>query len=145
MKRRRDSEGPDLFARMGADGGGTPSLPNAVRGRVAVPPATVAVRGGSDDVSVNDLAPWLGTLVSFEESDVEAVVLLARHLAAKGGPVDGDFLSLKTWLFRGREGLLPDAKPRLIGAKARAAEQARLEKAAEASLATWVLRRFMAR
>ena len=118
-----------------ADGGGTPSLPNAVRGRVAVPPATVAVRGGSDDVSVNDLAPWLGTLVSFEESDVEAVALLARHLAAKGGPVDGDFLSLKTWLFRGREGLLPDAKPRLIGAKARAAEQARLEKAAEARLA----------
>ena len=118
-----------------ADGGGTPSLPNAVRGRVAVPPATVAVRGGSDDVSVNDLAPWLGTLVSFEESDVEAVALLARHLAAKGGPRDGDFLSLKTWLFRGREGLLPDAKPRLIGAKARAAEQARLEKAAEARLA----------
>ena len=95
----------------------------------------IAVRGGSDDVSVNDLAPWLGTLVSFEESDVEAVALLARHLAAKGGPVDGDFLSLKTWLFRGREGLLPDAKPRLIGAKARAAEQARLEKAAEARLA----------
>ena len=27
MKRRRDSEGPDLFARMGADGGGAPSLP----------------------------------------------------------------------------------------------------------------------
>ena len=118
-----------------ADGSGTPSLPNAVRGRVAVPPATVAVRGGSDDVSVNDLAPWLGTQVSFEESDVEAVALLARHLAAKGGPAGGDFLSLKTWLFRGREWLLPDAKPRLIGAKARAAEQARLEKAAEARLA----------
>ena len=95
----------------------------------------IAVRGGSDDVSVNDLAPWLGTLVSFEESDVEAVALLARHLAAKGSPADGDFLLLKTWLFRGREGLLPDAKPRLIGAKARAAEQARLEKAAEARLA----------
>ena len=123
------------IAWKGADGGGTPSLPNAVRGRVAVSPATVAVRGGSDDVSVNDLAPWLGTLVSFEESDVEAVALLARHLAAKGGPGDGDFLSLKTWLFRGREGLLPDAKPRLIGAKARAAEQARMEKAAEARLA----------
>ena len=117
-----------------AAGGGTPSLPNAVRGRVAVPPATVAVRGGSDDVSVNDLAPWLGTLVSFEESDVEAVALLARHLAAKGRPEDDDFLSLKTWLFRGREGLLPDAKPRLIGAKARAAEQARMEKTAEARL-----------
>ena len=27
MKRRRDSEGPDLFARMDSDGGGTPSLP----------------------------------------------------------------------------------------------------------------------
>ncbi len=97
--------------------------------------SVIAVRGGSDEVSVNDLAPWLGTLVSFEESDVEAVALLARHLAAKGSPGDGDFLSLKTWLFRGREGLLPDAKPRLIGAKARAAEQARLEKAAEARLA----------
>ena len=97
--------------------------------------SAVAVRGGSDDVSVNDLAPWLGTLVSFEESDVEAVALLARHIAAKGGPVDGDFLSLRTWLFRGREGLLPDTKPRLIGAKARAAEQARLEKAADARLA----------
>ncbi len=96
---------------------------------------TVAVRGESDDVSVNDLAPWLGTFVSFEESDVEAVRLLARHLAAKVGPKDGDFLSQKTWLFRGREGLLAAAKPRLIGAKARAAEQARLEKAAEARLA----------
>ena len=96
---------------------------------------TVSVRGESDDVSVNDLAPWLGTFVSFEESDVEAVRLLSRHLAAKVGPKDGDFLSQKTWLFRGREGLLAAAKPRLIGAKARAAEQARLEKAAEARLA----------
>lgn len=96
---------------------------------------TVSVRGESDDVSVNDLAPWLGTFVSFEESDVEAVRLLARHLAAKVGPKDGDFLSQKTWLFRGREGLLAAAKPRLIGAKARAAEQARLENAAEVRLA----------
>ena len=96
---------------------------------------TVSVRGESDDVSVNDLAPWLGTFVSFEESDVEAVRLLARHLAAKVGPKDGDFLTQKTWLFRGREGLLATAKPGLIGAKARAAEQARLEKAAEARLA----------
>ncbi|MBP5510316.1 MAG: hypothetical protein J6Z49_05310 [Kiritimatiellae bacterium] len=96
---------------------------------------TVSVRGESDDVSVNDLAPWLGTFVSFEESDVEAVRLLARHLAAKVGPRDGDFLSQKIWLFRGREGLLATAKPRLIGAKARAAEQARLEKAAEARFA----------
>ncbi len=96
---------------------------------------SIAVRGESDDVSVNDLAPWLGTFVSFEESDVEAVRLLAQHLAAKVGPKDGDFLSQKTWLFRGREGLLATAKPRLIGAKARAAEQARLEKAAEVRLA----------
>ena len=96
---------------------------------------SIAVRGESDDVSVNDLAPWLGTFVSFEESDVEAVRLLSRHLVAKVGPKDGDFLSQKTWLFRGREGLLAAAKPRLIGAKARAAEQARLEKAAEARLA----------
>ena len=65
-----------LYGAENADGGGTPSLPNAVRGRVAVPPATVAVRGGSDDVSVNDIGPWLGTLASFEESDVEAVSLI---------------------------------------------------------------------
>ena len=105
-----------------------------MNGRDARSPS-VAVRSESDDVSVNDLAPWLGTFVSFEESDVEAVRLLARHLAAKVGPKDGDFLSQKTWLFKGREGLLATAKPRLIGAKARAAEQARLEKAAEVRLA----------
>ena len=97
---------------------------------------TVSVRGEIGDVSVvNDIAPWLGSFVSFEESDPESIVLLARHLAAKVGPKDGDFLSQKTWLFRGREGLLATAKPRLIGAKARAAEQARLEKASEARLA----------
>ena len=96
---------------------------------------TVSVRGEIGDVSVvNDIAPWLGSFVSFEESDPESIVLLARHLAAKVGPKDGDFLSQKTWLFRGREGLLAAAKPRLIGAKARAAEQARLEKAAEVRL-----------
>ena len=96
---------------------------------------TVSVRGEIGDVSVvNDIAPWLGSFVSFEESDPESIVLLARHLAAKVGPKDGDFLSQKTWFFRGREGLLAAAKPRLIGAKARAAEQARLEKAAEARL-----------
>ena len=110
------------------------SVVPVMNGRDARSPS-VAVRGESDDVSVNDLAPWLGTFVSFEESDVEAVRLLARHLAAKIGPKDGDFLSQKTWLFRGREGLLAAAKPRLIGAKARAAEQARLEKAAEVRLA----------
>ena len=99
------------------------------------PYQTVAVRGEAGDVSVNDLAPWLGTFVSFEESDVEAIGLLARHLAAKVGPADGDFLSQKTWLFRGREGIASSAKPRLIGRKAREAEQARLEKAAELRLA----------
>ena len=97
--------------------------------------STIAVRGAAGDVSVNDVAPWLGTFVSFEESDVEAIGLLARHLAAKVGPVDGDFLSQKTWLFRGREGIVPSAKPRLIGRKAREAEQVRLEKAAEMRLA----------
>ena len=96
---------------------------------------SIAVRGEAGDVSVNDIAPWLGKFVSFEESDVEAIELLARHLAAKVGPADGDFISQKTWLFRGREGMAPSAKPRLIGRKAREAEQARLEKAAEARLA----------
>ena len=95
----------------------------------------VAVRGTSSDVSVNDLAPWLGAFISFEESDVEAVHLLAQHLAGKIGPSDGDFLSHKTWLFRGREGLSPSVKPRLIGRKAREAEQARIERAAEVRLA----------
>ena len=97
-------------------------------------PLTVAVRGDCDTASVNDLAPWLGSLVSFEESDPEAVVLLARHLSTKAGPSDGDFLGKKTWLFRDRSGLSPTAKPRLIGAKARKAEQERLERAAEARL-----------
>ena len=100
-----------------------------------VGPLSVAVRGESDVVSVNDLAPWLGSQVSFEESDPEAVALLARHLAAKVGPSDGEFLDRKTWLFRGRAGLLPALKPRLIGAKARKAEQERQERAAEALLA----------
>ena len=80
------------------------------------------------------MAPWLGSFVSFEESDVAAIGLLARHLAAKVGPSDGDFLSQKTWRFRGREGLPLSAKPRLIGRKAREAEQARLEREAEARL-----------
>ena len=95
----------------------------------------VAVRGASSDVSVNDLAPWIGAFISFEESDVEAVQLLARHLAGKIGPSDGDFLSQKTWIFRGREGLSPSVKPRLIGRKARESEQSRLERAAESCLA----------
>lgn len=95
----------------------------------------VAVRETLSDVSVSDIAPWLGAFVSFEESDVEAVQLLAQHLAGKIGPSDGGFLSQKTWLFRGREGLSLPVKPRLIGRKAREAEQLRLERAAEARLA----------
>ena len=95
----------------------------------------VAVRGESDGMSVNDATPWLGSFVSFEESDIEAVKLLARHLVEKSGICDGDFLSLKTWRFRGREGVSTQETPRLIGHKAREAEQARLEKAAETKLA----------
>ena len=57
MKRRRDSEAPDLFTRMGADGGGTPSLPNAVRGRVAVPPATACVPDGGGTPSLPISSP----------------------------------------------------------------------------------------
>lgn len=94
----------------------------------------VAVRGTMSDVSVNDLAPWLGAFISFEESDIEAVQVLAQHLAGKIGPSDRDFLSQKTWFFRGREGLSPAVKPRLIGRKAREAEQARIERAAEVRL-----------
>ena len=52
MKRKRDSEAPDLFTRIGADGGGTPSLPNAVRGRVAVPSATADVPDGGGTPSL---------------------------------------------------------------------------------------------
>ncbi len=44
---------------------------------------SVAVREELSDVSVNDLAPWLGAFVSFEDSDVDAVKLLARHLAGR--------------------------------------------------------------
>ncbi len=95
---------------------------------------SVAVRGTLDDVNVNDIAPWLGKFISFEESDVEAVKLLALHLVAKTGPTDGVFLGTKTQAFRMREGLLVDTKPRLIGKKFRAAEQARQERELEARL-----------
>ena len=126
------------IAWKGAAGWGQPALPRqdgrAARPFAAANAISVAIRGEAGDVSVNDLAPWLGSFVSFEESDVEAVGLLARHLAAKVGPSDGAFLSQKTWRFRGREGLAPSAKPRLIGRKAREAEQARLEREAEARL-----------
>ena len=112
-----------------------PSAPTTAADAQERVPPSIAVRGEADAASVNDIAPWLGSLVSFEESDVDAVCLLARHLAAKAGPDDGDFLSRKTWRFRGREGLAPAGKPRLIGRKAREAEQARLERAAESRLA----------
>ena len=95
---------------------------------------TVAVCGTLEDVNVNNLAPWLGQYVSFEESDIVAVKLLALHLAAKAGPEKGDFLGTKTQTFRLREGLLADAKPRLIGRKFRAAEQSRQERELEARL-----------
>ena len=95
---------------------------------------SVAVRGTLDDVNVNDIAPWLGKFISFEESDVEAVKLLALHLAVKTGPTDGDFLGTKTQAFRMREGVLADVKPRLIGKKFRAAEQARQERELEVRL-----------
>ena len=95
---------------------------------------TVAVRGTFEDMNVNNVAPWLGKFISFEESDVEAVKLLALHLVAKTGPEDGDFLGTKMQTFRLREGLLADAKPRLIGKKFRAAEQARRERELEARL-----------
>lgn len=96
---------------------------------------SVAVQGTLSDVNVNDIAPWLGKYISFEESDVDAVKLLALHLAAKTGPTDGDFLGTKTQAFRLREGLLSDARPRLIGKKFRAAEQARQVRELEARLA----------
>jgi len=96
---------------------------------------SVAVRDTLVDVNVANVAPWLGKYISFEESDVAAVKLLAMHLASKAGPSDGDFIGVKTQLFRMREGLLADARPRLIGKKFRAAEQARMEKELESRLA----------
>jgi energy-coupling factor transporter ATP-binding protein EcfA2 len=116
--------------------GGPGFVPAAdARERVpSTPSLSVAVRGTLEDVNVNNVAPWLGKYISFEESDVEAVKLLALHLAAKTGPEDGDFLGTKMQTFRLREGLLADAKPRLIGRKFRAAEQARRERELEARL-----------
>lgn len=64
----------------------------------------------------------------------EAIRLVASHLAASQGPNDATFLDMKTWSYRCREGLFSDAKPRLIGRKAREAEQARLLRAAEGRL-----------
>ena len=118
------SQDADAVRRIAWRAGGPRSLATATTGNAQ----SVAVRGTLDDVNVNDIAPWLGKFISFEESDVEAVKLLALHLAAKTGPTDGDFLGSKTQAFRMREGLIADAKPRLIGKKFRAAEQARQER-----------------
>ena len=124
------SQDADAVRRIAWRAGGSQSLATASTGNAQ----SVAVRGTLDDVNVNDIAPWLGKFISFEESDVEAVKLLALHLAAKTGPTDGDFLGSKTQAFRMREGLITDAKPRLIGKKFRAAEQARQERELEARL-----------
>ena len=94
----------------------------------------VAVRGASRGVDPTLVAPWLGQYLSFEDSDVAAVQLLARHLGESTSPSEVDFLSRKAWAFRGREGLVPADPPRLVGAKARAAEQARRERMAEQAL-----------
>lgn len=93
----------------------------------------VAVR---EDVSgdVTTLTPWLGSFISFEESDPAAVRLMARQLASAGAPQDGTFLSVKTWAFRDRAAPLPNERPRLIGRKARTAELARQQREAEERL-----------
>jgi len=95
----------------------------------------VAVREECAGTDVTTLTPWLGNYISFENSDVAAVQLLAKHLAASGAPKDGEFLEAKLWKFRSREGLMPSAKPRLIGTKAREQEQVRRRREAEATLA----------
>ena len=97
--------------------------------------ATVAVRGRNGAADPTVLTPWLSSFLSYTESDPEAIRLVAAHLVAAKGPNDTAFLELKTWSYRCREGLFSDAKPRLIGRKAREAEQARLLRAAEARLA----------
>ncbi len=91
----------------------------------------VAERGAIGAADPTALVPWIGNFISFEESDVEAVRLVAAQLASTIGPKDEDFLSLKTWTYRFRQGLFAEARPRLIGRKAREAEQARRLKAAE--------------
>lgn len=105
--------------------------------------------GGSFAVAVREdcsgdvpqLTPWLGTYISFEESDPAAVRLLASHLAARNAPRDGEFLSAKTWNFRDREAPFAEGRARLIGRKAREAELARLRRAAEERLAAAVRER----
>lgn len=110
---------------------------DAVRKRVWREGAEIAVaeRGTCAAADPTVLTPWLGNFLSFEESDADAVRLVAAHLAATVGPQDADFLSVKTWGYRYRQGPLPSARPRLIGRKAREQEQARRLKAAEDRLA----------
>ena len=110
---------------------------DAVRQRVWREGGEIAVaeRGTCAAADPTVLTPWLGNFLSFEESDVEAVRLVAAHLAATVGPQDADFLSVKTWSYRFRQGPLPSARPRLIGRKAREQEQARRLKASEERLA----------
>jgi len=98
----------------------------------SMPQHTVAVREDCAGTDVAALTPWLGSYLSFEDSDAAALQLLARHLAASAAPRDGEFLEAKVWSFRSREGLLTAARPRLIGVKAREQEQARLRREAEA-------------
>ncbi|MCQ2393959.1 MAG: hypothetical protein MJ249_06690 [Kiritimatiellae bacterium] len=98
-------------------------------------PLTVASRADQDGVDAPALAPGLFNYLSVTDSDTAAIRLVARQLCAKAAPQDFDFLSLKAWNFRSRQGVFADAKPRLIGSKARAAEQARLIRAAEERLA----------
>lgn len=96
-------------------------------------PLTLAVRG---EIAVDErTTAWLRRYLNYEESDPEAVKLLALQLSAVGCPTEADFLGRATWSFRAREGLMPFVRPRLLGLKAREAEQARREREAEAALA----------
>ena len=88
------------------------------------------------DCDVPALTPWLGSIISFEESDPAAVRLLSRHLASAHAPKDGEFLSLRTWSFRNRSALYEKLQPRLIGRKARESELIRMRREAELSLAS---------
>ena len=124
--------GEDFLSTWLADG----READAVRKRVWQGGGEIAVaERGTCAADPTALTPWLGNFLSFEESDVEAVRLVAAQLAATVGPQDADFLSLKTWCYRSRQGAFSSAKPRLIGRKAREAEQARRLRHAEERLA----------
>ena len=124
--------GDDFLSTWLADG----KEADAVRKRVWHEGGEIAVaERGTCAADPTALTPWLGKFLSFEESDVEAVRLVAAQLAATVGPQDGDFLSLKTWSYRSRQGTFSAGRPRLIGRKAREQEQARRLKAAEDRLA----------